>query len=509
MNTKLVKKILIRLFLFALVITVSSFIWVDYQLTGMYGGHVKVADHTQFKPQIGKIAIIHVNVLSADGKTMLSNKTVVLDQGKIIAIDDKQNLPPGYFIVDGKGKYLIPGLIDSHAHLNGSENDLLLYIANGVTYIREMKGNKDHLKWRQEINNGRIGPTLFVATQKVNNYGIIEGWINQWTRLEINIPNPASALSIIQKLDDEGYDAIKVGTFLNLETYQAVSKASKEIGITLLGHTPLYAELHDVWQSNQKEISHVEEIFKALEREFGYWESKTSTEFLPFVKKRSTQIANNLFKNKIKVTTTLWLMESILRQQEDLTTELKNIELAYANPGISEGTVLTSHGLGWLPKVNPFRYSPDTTPDEHVAHIRYEKQKVQALYILLKDMMSAGVEILAGTDTTTPMVVAGFSMHDELQSLTNSVMTPVQALTSATRTPADWMQVKTGRIAQGYQADLVLLNKNPLENIQNTKSINTVIANGKLYNRQLLDDILNAVKKVNNESRKVDISEYL
>ena len=509
MNTKLVKKILIRLSLFALVITISSFIWVDYQLTGMYGGHVKVADYTQFKPQTGKIAISHVNVLSEDGKTMLKDKTIVLDNNKIISIGDELNLPKNTFIVNGEGKYLIPGLIDSHAHLNGSENDLLLYIANGVTYIREMKGNKDHLKLRAEINNGRIGPTLFVATHKVNNYAMVEGWINKWTRLEINIPKPENALSIIQDLAEEGYDAIKVGTFLNLETYQAVSEASKQTGITLLGHTPLYAELSDVWQSNQKEISHVEEIFKALEREFGYWESKTSDNFLPFVKKRSTQIANNLYKNKIKVTSTLWLMESILRQQEDIVTELKSIELVYANPGISEGTVLTSHGLAWLPGVNPFRYSPDTTPAERVAHIRYEKQKVQVLYILLKDMIKANVEILAGTDTTTPMVVAGFSMHDELESLTNSVMTPTQALASATRVPADWMQVKTGRVARGYQADLVLLNKNPLENIENIRSIDSVISNGQLFNRELLDDLLNAVKQANDESRTVDISDYL
>jgi hypothetical protein len=192
-----------------------------------------------------------------------------------------------------------------------------------------------------------------------------------------------------------------------------------------------------------------------------------------------------------------------------IVTELKSIELAYANPGISEGIVLTSHGLGWLPEVNPFRYSPDTTPAERIAHIRYEKQKVQALYVLLKDMIKANVEILAGTDTTTPMVVAGFSMHDELESLTNSVMTPTQALASATRVPADWMQVKTGKITQGYTADLVLLDKNPLENIENIRSINSVISNGQLFNRELLDDLLNAVKQANDESRTVDISQYL
>lgn len=90
-------------------------------------------------------------------------------------------------------------------------------------------------------------------------------------------------------------------------------------------------------------------------------------------------------------------------------------------------------------EVNPLRYSPNTTPDERVKHICYERQKVQALYALLKDMIDAGVGLLAGTGTTTSMVVARFPMHDELESLTNSIMTLTQ--TSATRVPADWMQL--------------------------------------------------------------------
>jgi imidazolonepropionase-like amidohydrolase len=123
-------------------------------------------------------------------------------------------------------------------------------------------------------------------------------------------------------------------------------------------------------------------------------------------------------------------------------------------------------------------------------------------------MVKNGVTLLAGTDANVPTAVPGFSMHDELQSLTKAGMTPSQALLAATATPAKWMKVKSGKVVQGYNADLVLLDANPLIDIKNTKTINTVISNGRLIPRQQLDQMLSEVKTVNDQSRKTDIDQF-
>ena len=123
-------------------------------------------------------------------------------------------------------------------------------------------------------------------------------------------------------------------------------------------------------------------------------------------------------------------------------------------------------------------------------------------------MLEHNAIVLVGTDANAPVMVPGFSLHDEFNTLAQSGMSNSQILQSATKIPAAWMKQKSGVIKKGYRADLVLLDKNPLENIENTKSINTVILNGKMFNRQKLDAMLSAVKSANDESRSVDISQY-
>ena len=124
-------------------------------------------------------------------------------------------------------------------------------------------------------------------------------------------------------------------------------------------------------------------------------------------------------------------------------------------------------------------------------------------------MVDKGVKILAGTDSNIPVMVPGFALHDELKSLTQSGMSPSQALLSATTIPANWMKIRSGKILPDYRADLVLLNKNPLDNIENTKTIEMVIMNGKVFNRNQLDAILNTVKETNDRSRNKEISSFV
>jgi len=508
MNTISLKKWLKRLTLITVITTFLIYLWVDYEIDHLWGAHTTVVNPAQFNVSQENIAITNVNILSTDGEQMIANQTVVINQGMITSINSEINLPNITHKIDGKGKYLIPGLIDSHVHLWQSPNDLLLYIANGVTHIRELNGSAEHLKWREEIKQGRLGPHMFVTSSRINSNGVIQGWFQKWAMKITGINAFNNAESVVQKFTDKGYDAIKTYTFISNKDYWELDKATTEIGIPLLGHTPINMELKEVWKSNQKELAHIEELVKALIREFGGYTDKNVAEFLNFVQSRSDNISASLVENKIAVVTTLWLMESFSKQKSHLNKILKEIQLPYANPGITEKSPITSRAMGWLPDSNIYRLSPDLTPEEKVRYLVYWETYASAHHILLKAMVDKGVILLAGTDANVPVTVPGFSLHDELISLTKSGMSNTQTLLSATTVPAQWMKQQSGILKKGYRADLVLLNKNPLENIENTKSIDMVIINGKVLDRQKLDEILAAVKQANDESRGIEISKY-
>jgi len=212
MNKKTIKTWLKRLTLFSLIMSFITYLWVDYEIDHLWGQHTKVVDHTQFNSQQEDIAIMHVNVLSPDGNKIIANQTVIINQGKITSIDSHTHVPNTYKIIDGKNKYLIPGLIDSHVHLWQSPNDLLLYLANGVTHIRELNGSDEHLQWKQEIKDGRIGPNIFVASSRINSNGLLTSWFQKWAMKITSINAFNSAESIVKKFADSGYDAIKTYT---------------------------------------------------------------------------------------------------------------------------------------------------------------------------------------------------------------------------------------------------------------------------------------------------------
>lgn len=510
MKAKQFKKWVLRISLGLMQIITAGVFFANYELKHMFGGYTDVVDTSQFVVKPMPTTITNVNILSPDGSRFIVNQTVRIDGGIIISIDSISEAPANDLIIEGQGKYLIPGLVDSHVHSWQSPNDLLLYVANGVTYIREMMGSAEHLKWRQDIEDGkRLGPKLFVASNKVQSFGQLQGWFMNWSQGNINLIDADNAFSTLNNISNKGYDAVKLGTFLSNENYKVLSSETDKVGLPMIGHIPLSVSLSELWNSNQTEVSHIEEFVKALNTEFGFVNSENAKEFLKFVTDRSDDVANNIVKNGIAVVSTLSLTESFAEQKFDLDRLLKSIQLSYANPGIIEGTVLTSRGLGWLPTVNLYRLPENLSSEEQVDSKIFWETYAKAHQILLKAMAENGVQILAGTDSNIPVMVPGFALHNELKSLTLSGMSPSQALRSATAIPAIRMGMESGKILPNYRADLILLNKNPLENIENTKTIDTVILNGKVFNRSQLDAILNAVKKANAKSRNTDIGSFV
>jgi len=476
----------------------------------IYGGKTEVVDHNIFTPSNEAVSITNVNVLSPDGSTFIPNQTVRIENGIITSIDTLSESAANATVINGEGKFLIPGLIDSHVHLFKSQNDLLLYVANGVTEIRELIGEEDHLKWRKEITAGRIGPDMYIASPRLGSFGLVEGWWMNWTQGFNNVRNAKEAASMVKIYAKQGYDAVKIYSYLNKESYDAVNKVAISEGMDVVGHVPFDLQLAEVLNSDQSDIAHLEELMNAFRREYGDLKNQEgASRFLTYVEKRSREIAPQLIDRDISVTTTLWLTKSFVRQKFELQKVLEEVQLEYENPGISEWDEMIPQGLGWLPEVNRYKLHENITPEEKAWLKIFWTTYGDACQVILKSLSDEGVKIIAGTDTNLPPAVPGFSLHDELTTMNNAGMSAARVLQSATSLPAERLGSNTGKIMRGYKANLILLDKSPLEHIANTRKINAVFLNGRIIDRTTLDQMLESVKSANNSSRKKDISQFI
>ena len=491
-----------------LVILIVIAALANRDLVRIYGGLTDVVDSGRFLPRNGPLAITNVHVLSPDGERFIADQTVYLENGHIVATGEP---PEGKTFTrwDAEGKYLIPGLVDAHTHLFKSPNDLLLYVANGITQIRELIGEEDHLKWRAEVANGtRIGPDMFIASPRIGSFGGLEGQFMEWSQGYINLTNAAEAEAAVEQFHAQGYDAIKIYSQINRETYEAAARTARLRGMKVVGHVPWDLTLDDVYRY-QDSVAHLEEIMNAFNREFGDFGAESADEFLEYVERRSHEIAGDMIANDVALTTTLWLVQSFVRQKRELDTVLKEVELEYENPGISEWSRTTPRGLGWLPDVNRYRWPDDFSDEDRARSTIYWTTYADACERILTILADKGVLIMAGTDTNLPPMVPGFSLHDEFLSLANAGMTPADILRSATSVPADWLGNNAGRIEPGRKANLVLLNDNPLQDIGHTRTIQAVFVNGRVFDRRMLDNLLAAVEAANDSSRRENIDRYL
>lgn len=487
-------------------IIICAFIWADNELNKVMGKSTKAIDISSIIKPSKILQIRNVNVLSEDCSHFIKNQNVLIKDGIILQLGEHQAINKDVVIIDGTNQYLIPGLVDSHVHLKESKNDLFLYLANGVTYIREMAGQPVALEWRKSIQKNGFGPQMFIASPPIYSESGLTGYYYSWTRKSINYSNKKDAQKAIKKISEQGYDAIKMYGFVNPEMVKTTNEIAEENNIPVIGHIPL-VNLETFYQSGQKEVAHIEELTIKTIDEFGKPISKNSKEYLTFLKTRSNQIAKKLKENNISVTSTVALCESFVGQRFNLKSKLKEVELKYVNPKIIEGTPL--YKLGWLPGKNGYEYDGKDEPNARKSSLIFWKTYVEAIHIMTKALVDHQVPIMAGTDANVAASVPGFSLHDELESLSKSGMTNSQAIYSATVAPGDWMKSKTGKIKVEYHSDLVLLRKNPLENIKNTKTIEYVFFNKYTINKNQIKTILKATEDANNENRSIKIDEYL
>lgn len=424
------------------------------------------------------LLITNANVLNAQGNEILSNHHVLVKNGRIAVIDSQLPESEGAIIINGTDKFVIPGLIDSHVHLQKSSNDLGVYLAHGVTFIREMSGNKEHLAWSKSIDNGEAGPSIEVSSEKIASKSGLWGFINElfWNR--INVSTTQDAQQLIETLKKDGFANAKIAGDISREMYLAVTREAKQQDMSVVGHIPYQITFDDFMASHHKEIAHIEELVKLINTEFGYYNDDTAERFLLFVRQRGKQMAKQLKDKKKAVGTTLWYMQSVPIQIADLAALIEQVDLSFTNPQRVDE---------WRPGKNNFQ-------ENHAHNYRWWQVFAKANEVMFEALVEEGVTILAGTDAMTTMVVPGYSLHQELASLVNAGMTPQQALHSATSEPARWMNRKVGSVKQGYRADLLILTQNPLDDITATTAIDGVIKGGRYFSKSTLDNMLERVR---------------
>ena len=500
-------RIATTLIVLTLISALIAGVMVNRSVEAMFGGHTPPAAfgiEDLRTPTPERYVLSGVSVLDPTRERFVGNQAVVIDGGQISSVGPDTEVPSELPRFDGQGRFLVPGYTDSHVHLWNSPNDLLLYLANGVTQVREMHGLAHHLDWREQINHGRLGPDLFVVASQLADYGFWEGLWVEWTSKRNVVGDTEDAADTVRALHAQGFDAIKAGSFVNAENFAVASQLTRELETPLVGHLPVEVELEALWDTHQKELAHVEELVKGLMREFGRVNSRNTDEFLSYVQTRRNDVAQRVAESGITVVSTLALSNRFGDQITDLETTLTDIQLEYVNPGVAEG-----RAMGWLPGVNRYEL-PESSRSEgwRERHRIYWQAYAQAHQLMFEELLEHGVPILAGTDASVPVMVPGFSLHQELQAMVDAGMSEAQALESATSAPGDWMAWNTGRVQPGYRANLVLLNENPLEDIRATDSIEQVIINGRILYRDDLDRMLLEVRRANNAARTMDISVY-
>jgi imidazolonepropionase-like amidohydrolase len=455
------------------------------------GAMAQAAGDGRAKP----LVFTDVTVIDATGAKPMAGMTVVVTGDRIAEIGKtgKVRVPTGAEVISAKGKFLIPGLWDMHVHQFVKELFLPLFIANGVTGVRDMFAPLPMLKqWQSEIKEGKLlGPRIIAAGP------IVDGPKPVWPG-SVAVANADEGTKAVTTVKQGGSDFVKVYSLLPREAYFAIAAEARRQGIPFAGHVPTAVSAAEASDAGQKSIEHLtgvllgcsskeeELVRQAAERRASGMQAFV-TSFIhdnakasdTYDEKKAAALFARFKKNGTWMSPTLTVLRAIAYIGDaDFRSDER---LKYMPAFIKSGM--------WGPTA--FGQNQRAAEDNAVAKRVFLKQLE-----IIGAMQRAGVRIIAGTDTPNPYVFPGFSLHDELALLVKAGLTPMEALQAATRNAAEYAgQLATvGTIEKGKIADLVLLDADPLSEIANTKRINSVIVGGRLVDRAAIAEMLSKVE---------------
>jgi cytosine/adenosine deaminase-related metal-dependent hydrolase len=436
------------------------------------GRYVGVRSSARSFSQETITAFHDVSVLPMDSERVLDHQTVIVRGDRIASMGAaaETRIPDGAVIVEGGGKFLIPGLADMHVHLPvdtsaaASQNALTLFVAGGVTTVRVLSGNRRQLTIRDSIAHGRLfGPAMYVAGASI-------GALADTTADLRRLLTPGEVSRFAEEMKRAGFDFIHItGSMLRPE-YERLVTAARKAGIPLTGGVPVDAGLARVIHARQASIENLEGYLEPLERDdspIHYADPVTRARRLTeyFDPAKIPKIAADLRAAGIANTPTLFINHMGVTQQvpESLAAWP---EMRYVAP----------RTLAFWARQMRRAQDQGGDPQRTFQFIDYRNQ-------LTKGLSDAGALILVGSDSPNAFLVPGYATIYEIHALTVAGLTRYQALRAATRNAAEFMHAEKefGTIAPGSRADLVLLEKNPLDDIGNLTLRSGVMLRGRWY----------------------------
>jgi imidazolonepropionase-like amidohydrolase len=405
-----------------------------------------------------------------DRERVLYDHTVLVANGKIIAIGptSKVRVPSGAIRVDATGRYLIPALCDMHVHLLGEAWNMMLppevqrpskdipyedflfpYVANGVTTVQELFATPEELPLRKRIDRGELlGPRLILA-KAID--GPKKGWpppLTTW------VASPREAEEAVRQAKAAGYDKIKVYSFLDRPSYDAIVSTAKELKMDVIGHVPLSVSVEYVLAAGQKFIAHSEEVAKQTDGNYSA--------------ERIDYFADKMAKSGVWMSPTLITTRSLIELFDNTDGLLARPEVRYFQHPMQSGV--------WSFMIEKlYRPVPPAAREQiRVEYERFQKPLTRAFH-------DKGGKLMAGSDTIIPGLVPGFALHRELKELVDVGLTPYEALRTATTRPFEYLGEldQAGTIEIGKRSDLVLVNENPLKDISGASKVSGVLMRGR------------------------------
>jgi imidazolonepropionase-like amidohydrolase len=414
------------------------------------------------------IAITHVTVIDGTDAATKPDRTVLINGNRIQSVDPtgSENLPANTEIIDGTGKFLIPGLWDMHAHLtNYGETACPVLVANGVTGIRDPGGDLDLIDLMREriANNTLIGPEIFRAGPFVD--GSKPGVPDRFV-----VWNAEDARQVAAYLKHRGVDFIKTHTATPPDAYFALLKEARNHQLNVIGHIPNDVNPAEAIDAGQYSVEHVVTLFEGPFQKLVKSGKSQEQAMADFTDEYFTSLARRMVKKNTWFDPTLIAYWNRSFQWDVRTRNDPN-----------QRYITASAKEFW-------KAFPDLPPERKVLLAKAYERFTQIVTILHRE----GVRFLVGTDLGAKYSLPGFNVHDELDLLVKAGLSPKAALQAATRNCAESLGIldRTGTVETGKSADLVLLDADPLEEIGNSKKINAVIRKGRLFRRAELNAIL-------------------
>lgn len=424
------------------------------------------------------IVFLSVNVIPMDQERVLQNQTVIVRNGRITAMGDagRVRYNKAALVIDGRGKYLLPGWAEMHAHvppiddMEPMKDVLTLYLANGITTIRGMLGHPRHLELRSKINSGDVlGPHFYATGPSFNGQ---------------SVKTAERGAQMVREQKTAGYDFLKLHPGLTNETFPAIARTAQEVGIPFVGHVSFNVGVWRAIDARYSSIDHLDGFIEAItpgsdtlvEQEtglFGAWiADRADAAMIP-------KLVNALREKTIYVVPTQALAERWLsaRPAEEFT---RAPEMKYMKAQDLQN---------WTRAKTDYLNNPN-----------YSKKRADALVQirrkLIYECQKAGVPLLLGSDAPQVFNVPGFAIHHEMQYMVDAGLSPYETLRTGTVNVATYLnKTDAGTIKPGNVSDLVLLSGNPLADIAQTRTIEGVMIGTNWLPKAYLDKELKRLEK--------------